>query len=71
MLTQMRRIKSACRDCKKCMGSGVAVAGRNSAKAGMAVMTLGLSSLALSFKRKCRVCDHQLSLHADGGLQPR
>lgn len=61
----MRRIKSACRDCKKCTNSGVANAGRNSAKTGVAIMTLGLSSMALSFRKKCRVCDHQLSLHSD------
>ena len=59
----MRHARVACRDCRKCTGSGVAVAGRNTGKAGLAVMTLGLSSLALSLRRKCRTCGHQMSLH--------
>ena len=65
MLTRMRRIKSACRDCKKCMGSDAGVAARNTGKLALALMTGGLSTAAMATKKKCRVCDHQMSLHAD------
>jgi hypothetical protein len=55
-----RRVKSACRDCKKCMGSSIARGARGAVSATAALSTFGLSR---AFKKKCRVCDHPLSLH--------
>lgn len=60
-----RRVAMGCRDCRKCMNPGIVNAGRNTVKAYLAIATCGLSLLVMSFYRKCRVCDHQLSLHGE------
>src|SRR3954452_15622205 len=62
---------SACRDCRKCMNSSVGNLGRNSGRVTAAVMTFGMSEAAMATTKKCRVCDHQLSLHEGENVQPR
>jgi hypothetical protein len=54
----------ACPNCKRCVGSPVAVGGRRFARGYLALGTLGLSELVLAMRRKCRLCGHQMSLHA-------
>jgi hypothetical protein len=60
-----KRIKSACRDCKRCTNSDVANIGRGAGRAGAAVLTVGMSSMVKSMRKKCRVCDHPLHLHSE------
>lgn len=64
------RVETACRDCKKCMNSGVANLGRNTTRASVAVATAGLSEVGMKFRKTCRLCGHQLSLHSGDG-EPR
>lgn len=58
-----RKVFTGCRDCKKCMNSGAANAGRNMGRLLAAASTAGLSEAGLATRKKCRICDHQLSLH--------
>lgn len=58
------RVEQGCRDCKKCTNSGVANLGRNSSRATMGLMTMGMSEVGMrALSKKCRICNHQLSLH--------
>ena len=58
------RVEQGCRDCKKCTNSGAANLGRNSGRTSMALATGGLSEVGMrAFAKKCRICNHQLSLH--------
>ena len=57
------RVETACRDCKKCTNSAAANLGRNSARASAAVLTVGISELAMGFTKTCRGCGHKMSLH--------
>ncbi|WP_179714670.1 DUF2510 domain-containing protein [Petropleomorpha daqingensis] len=66
-----QRVVSACRDCRKCTNSGIANLGRNSGRAGAFLATAGFSELGMMTTKKCRVCDHQLSLHQGENVTPR
>ncbi|WP_308201627.1 DUF2510 domain-containing protein [Curtobacterium flaccumfaciens] len=57
------RVETGCRDCKKCTNSAAANLGRNSVRASTAVMTVGISELAMGFTKTCRGCGHKMSLH--------
>ena len=58
-----QRVETGCRDCNKCTNSAAANLGRNAGRAGIALMTLGGSELAMGFTKTCRVCGHKMSLH--------
>jgi len=58
-----KRVETGCRDCRKCTNSAAANLGRNTGRAGAAVLTVGISELAMGFTKNCRVCGHKLSLH--------
>jgi len=64
MISCMAHVTTGCRDCKKCTNSGVANLGRNSGRAGAAVLTLGLSEAVMTATKNCRICGHKLSLHS-------
>jgi hypothetical protein len=57
-------VKTACRDCKKCTNSMGANAGRDTGRATAALATAGLSEIGFAMRKKCRLCGHQMSLHA-------
>jgi hypothetical protein len=57
-------VKTACRDCKKCTNSMGANAGRDTGRPTAAFVTVGLSEIGFAMRKKCRLCGHQMSLHA-------
>lgn len=63
---RMGKNDGACRDCRKCTNSIVANLGRNSGRVLAAMTTAGMSEVGMTFKKKCRQCGHQLSLHEGG-----
>jgi hypothetical protein len=58
-----KRVQTGCRDCRKCTNSAAANLGRNSGRAGAAIMSVGISELAMGFTKNCGGCGHKLSLH--------
>jgi hypothetical protein len=58
-----KKVKTGCRDCRKCTNSKAANFGRNTGRGFMAYATVGMSELALATRKSCRICGHQLSLH--------
>jgi len=59
----MAHVTTGCRDCKKCTNSGYANLGRNTGRASIGIMTLGMSEAVMAGTKNCRVCGHKLSLH--------
>ena len=62
-----RKVRTGCRDCRKCTNSMAANFGRNTGRGFMAYTTVGMSEVALASRKKCRICGHQLSLHMGSG----
>lgn len=52
-----------CRDCKNCTNSALAHTGRKWGRRSAAVLSLGASEMVMATQKKCRQCDHQMSLH--------
>lgn len=57
-------VRLACRDCKKCTNSDVANFGRNAGRVTAGIMTAGMSEVGFLGTKRCRQCEHPLSLHA-------
>lgn len=61
-----KRVYTGCRDCVKCMGTGVNVGARNLTRGLFAASSGGVTELGFALMPKCRVCGHQKSLHREG-----
>lgn len=57
------RVYTACRDCRKCTNPTAANAARDTGRVSLAILTVGISEMALALKGKCRLCGHRMSLH--------
>jgi hypothetical protein len=64
----MRRVATGCQNCRKCSGSILGNAGRNTGAAvgglGAAALTGGLSLLVVGARRKCGQCRHKMKHHS-------
>lgn len=58
-----KRVLTGCRDCKKCVISGVGKAGRGAGRGMAFLMTGGLSEVGMAMTKDCGACGHALSLH--------
>jgi hypothetical protein len=62
-----RRVLIGCPNCRKCSGSALGNAGRNTGAAagglGAAALTGGLSLLVSGSRRKCGQCRHKMKFH--------
>lgn len=63
------RVETGCANCKRCTNSGVAEAGRKSAKLMANLATGGSVAMVQAFTKNCRACGHKMSLHEKGQPQ--
>ena len=59
------RVRTGCKNCKRCMNSFVGEAGRVTGRGLAFVTTAGVSELAMAGTKNCGACGHKLSLHME------
>lgn len=57
------KVYTGCQNCKQCTNSSAAYASRKLGRVFLGLSTGGMSEVGFAFRKKCRICNHQLSLH--------
>lgn len=57
------KVYTGCQNCKQCTNSSVAYVSRKFARVFLGLSTAGVSEVGFAFRKKCRICSHQMSLH--------